>query len=138
MGRADLREAQMAGANLYMADLTGASMAGANLESANLAGANLAGADLRGANLRGTNLLVADLHSTILHGTTLLETRGLSPQQLQTAIYDSTTIIDNAKDLALAASPEKEARSAISEPAENETTQRMPVLKKAAQTETAV
>lgn len=94
MGRADLREANLIEANLYMADLSGAILSGANLERANLVGANLSGADLRGANLSGANLLVADLHEAILHGATLLNVNNLSPEQLQTAIYDSTTSID--------------------------------------------
>lgn len=94
IGRADLREANLIEANLYMADLSGAILTGANLERANLIGVNLSGADLRGANLSGANLLVADLHEAILHGATLLNVNNLSPEQLQTAIYDSTTSID--------------------------------------------
>lgn len=144
MGRADLREAQLMGANLYMADLTGASLAGANLAGANLAGANMCAADLRGANLRGTNLLVADLHNAILHGATLLETRGLSLQQLQTAIYDTTTSID--KNIFTTPSPLPDGPvtpselqhtayetappdTGVSEPADNEITLRMPILR---------
>ncbi|HET8840573.1 MAG TPA: pentapeptide repeat-containing protein [Ktedonobacteraceae bacterium] len=94
MGRADLREANLIEANLYMADLSGAILTGANLERANLVGANLTGADLRGANLSGANLLVADMHEAILHGATLLNVNNLGQEQLQTAIYDSTTSID--------------------------------------------
>jgi type II secretory pathway pseudopilin PulG len=94
MGRADLRDAQLTDANLHMADLAGASLTGANLEGANLTGANLAGADLRGANLSGANFLVADLHQAILHGANFSGARNLSSLQLQTAIYDSSTIID--------------------------------------------
>lgn len=101
MERADLREADLTEANLYMADLTGASLAGANLERANLTGANLSGADLRGANLANASLLVADLHNAVLHGAVLLGARHLSAQQLQDAIYDSTTVIDSAIDVTL-------------------------------------
>jgi hypothetical protein len=101
MERADLREAQLSEASLYMADLTGASLTGANLQQANLMGANLTGADLRGANLRGSNLMVADLHNAILHGADLTGARNLTPEQLQSAIYDSTTIIDSAIDITL-------------------------------------
>jgi hypothetical protein len=103
--RADLREAQLTDANLYMADLTGACLAGANLEGANLIGANLSGADLRGANLSGANLMVADLHNAILHGATLLQMLNLAPEQLQVAVYDSTTTIDSAIDITLARIP---------------------------------
>ncbi len=99
--RADLREAQLAEATLYMADLTGASLAGANLQRANLIGANLSGADLRGANLSGVNLLVADLHNAVLHGADLTGACNLTPAQLQTAIYDSTTYIDSIIDITL-------------------------------------
>lgn len=101
MERADLREADLTEANLYMADLTGASLAGANLERANLTGANLSGADLRGANLANVSLLVTDLHNAVLHGAVLLGARHLSTQQLQEAIYDSTTVIDSAIDITL-------------------------------------
>ena len=48
---ADLRGANLDGANLHGADLDGA-----NLRGANLHGAYLDGADLRGANLDGANL----------------------------------------------------------------------------------
>src|SRR5579883_1769252 len=101
MERADLREAALTGANLYMADLTGAILTGANLENANLTGANLSNADLRGANLSGASFLVADLHNALLHGAILLGARHLSTQQLHTALYDDTTVIDSSLDLTL-------------------------------------
>ena len=49
--RANLEDANLAGANLASANLERANLAGANLERANLAGANLASANLKGANL---------------------------------------------------------------------------------------
>lgn len=101
MERADLREAQLAGTNLYMADLTGASLTGASLQEACLIGANLSGADLRGADLTAANLMVADLHNAVLHGAKLTGARGLTAEQLQTAIYDSTTVIDSSIDITL-------------------------------------
>jgi len=91
---ADLREAQLAGANFYMADLTGASLAGANLAAANLAGANLTGADLRGAILTGANMLVTDLYKAILNEANLLGAHNLTIEQLNSAIYDKATQID--------------------------------------------
>jgi hypothetical protein len=94
MGRADLRDATLTEANLSMADLSGASLSDANLECSNLVGTNFSGADLRGANLSGANLLVADLHNAILHGAILQNTLNLTLEQLQTSIYDSTTVID--------------------------------------------
>lgn len=101
LDRADLREARLTAVNFSMADLTGASLTGANLQQANLTGANLSGADLRGADLSGANLLVADLHNTVLHGANLSGARNLTPVQLQTAIYDSTTRVDSFIDITL-------------------------------------
>lgn len=91
LGQADLRNAQLKRTNFYMADLSGACLAGANLSGAYLAGANLSGADMRDATLTGANLLVTDLHGAVLIGTNLLGVRNLTPQQLDTAIYDATT-----------------------------------------------
>ncbi|ENJ0300679.1 pentapeptide repeat-containing protein [Salmonella enterica] len=59
--RANLRGADLCGADLRDADLCGANLRDADLCDANLCGAdlcdaNLRGADLRGANLRGANL----------------------------------------------------------------------------------
>ena len=54
--RANLRNA-----NLRYADLYGADLGGANLSYADLSGANLRDADLSGANLSGANLRYADL-----------------------------------------------------------------------------
>lgn len=105
LGQADLREAQLIEANFHMADLCGAVLTGADLEGANLTGANLSGVDLRGANLAGANLLVADLHGALLQGANLVGARNLSPQQLQTALYDSSTLLE----LALAHPSENQA-----------------------------
>lgn len=99
--RADLRETRLVDANLYMADLSGASLTRANLSGADLTGANLSGADLRGADLSGVNLLVADLHNAILHGANLTGARNLEQERLQSAIYDSTTLIDSPIDVTL-------------------------------------
>ena len=49
--RANLREADLRGANLSEANLRGADLHLANLSEANLRGADLRGADLRGADL---------------------------------------------------------------------------------------
>lgn len=94
MGRADLREARLAGTNFYMADLSGATLAGADLSGAILSGANLAGADLRNATFTNANLLVADLHNAVLIGADLRGARNLTPHQLYSAIYDSSTQFD--------------------------------------------
>jgi len=58
---ADLREANLWGANLWGADLREADLRGANLREADLREADLRGANLREADLRGANLRGADL-----------------------------------------------------------------------------
>ena len=148
LGRADLRQANLVGTNLYMADLNGATLTGANLEGANLSGANLSGANLRGANLRGANLLVADLDHAQLREAVLEDTRGLTPEQLRAATYDHTTSIDRTIYTALAphidaesTQPEIPQMSTVTlsdpgapvEPSENETTLRMPLIKRTPQ-----
>ena len=59
--RANLREANLYGADLGRADLRGADLGRADLRGADLRGANLREANLYGADLRGANLGVADL-----------------------------------------------------------------------------
>ena len=86
LSEANLREADLCGADLrgaYLseADLRGADLWGANLSEAILSEANLRGADLRGADLRGAdlseailseaNLSEADLRGAILYGAYL-------------------------------------------------------------------
>ena len=73
---ADLREADLSGANLSgadlrRADLSGADLSGANLRGADLHGADLSEANLRGADLRGANLHGADLNEASLSGADL-------------------------------------------------------------------
>jgi uncharacterized protein YjbI with pentapeptide repeats len=53
---ADLRGAELYGANLRDADLSYADLSGANLRDADLSGAELYGANLRDADLRGAEL----------------------------------------------------------------------------------
>ena len=64
--RADLRNADLRGADLCDANLRGADLCGANLCDADLRGANLRGADLCGADLCGANLRNAVLPAIIL------------------------------------------------------------------------
>ena len=54
--KANLKGADLSGANLIKANLKGADLNGANLSGANLNGANLSGADLSGANLDFSSL----------------------------------------------------------------------------------
>lgn len=91
---ADLREAQLVGTSLFLSDFTEACLSGANLSGADLSGANLTRADLRNSILTDTNLLVADLHGAILIGANLLGARSLTSQQVETAIYNTTTQLD--------------------------------------------
>ena len=59
------------GADLRDANLCGADLRGSNLRCANLCDADLRDADLRGANLYGANLRDADLRGADLRGTDL-------------------------------------------------------------------
>lgn len=66
--RANLRGANLCGADLRRADLRGANLWGADLQKANLCGADLQGANPRGANLQGANLCEANLQGANLQG----------------------------------------------------------------------
>ena len=68
---ADLRDADLHGANLYCANLRGANLRDADLHGADLRGADLRDANLHGANLRGADLRGADLYYANLHGANL-------------------------------------------------------------------
>ncbi|EIB0627983.1 pentapeptide repeat-containing protein [Salmonella enterica] len=69
---ADLRDANLFGANLRGADLRDANLFGANLCGANLCDANLCDADLRGADLRDANLFGANLFGANLPDLTFV------------------------------------------------------------------
>ncbi|EAE6961494.1 pentapeptide repeat-containing protein [Listeria monocytogenes] len=69
--RADLRGADLSGANLRFADLRGADLSGANLRFADLRGADLSGANLRFADLRGADLNNANLSNADLSNVNL-------------------------------------------------------------------
>ncbi|CAI2787739.1 Type III effector pipB2 [Serratia ficaria] len=71
--RADLRDANLCGADLRGADLRDANLCGADLRDANLCGANLCGADLRDANLCGADLRDADLRDADLRDANLCD-----------------------------------------------------------------
>ena len=68
---ADLRDADLRGANLYGANLRDANLRDADLCDANLRDANLRDADLRGANLCDADLRDADLRGANLYGANL-------------------------------------------------------------------
>ena len=69
--RANLRYADLAGADLRSANLTDADLTGADLRSANLTGADLTDADLRSANLTDADLTDADLTGADLRSADL-------------------------------------------------------------------
>ena len=73
---ANLRDANLWGADLQDANLRDADLQDANLRDADLWDANLRGADLRGANLRGANLRGADLRDANLRGANLQDAAG--------------------------------------------------------------
>ena len=83
---ADLPGADLSCANLRGADLSGADLSCANLRGANLFGANLSDADLPGADLSGANLRDADLSGANLRGADL---SGASMDQM---IWDIHTV----------------------------------------------
>ena len=70
---ADLCGADLRGSNLRCANLCDADLRGSNLRCANLRGANLYGADLCDANLRDANLRDADLRGADLRGANLCD-----------------------------------------------------------------
>jgi hypothetical protein len=79
-------------------DLSGTSLAWANLVGADLARANffladLAGVYLFGANLEGASLYETNLEETYLPSTNLAGARGLTQEQVDSAIIDALTIL---------------------------------------------
>ena len=91
--RANLREADLSGADLGGADLrwaslSGADLSGADLREADLRWANLGGADLSGADLRWANLGGADLCGANLCGATGL----LNPSDFFAENFETSNI----------------------------------------------
>jgi len=74
---ADLRRANLSGADLSGADLSRAYLSSADLRRADLSGANLSSADLSGANLSGADLRGADLSRAYLSGADLRGAEGV-------------------------------------------------------------
>jgi pentapeptide repeat protein len=96
LGQANLSNAILVNANLFMADLNGANLADADLSGADLSATNLTNADLSGAILTDTNLLVADLKNANLIGASIEGARNLTQEQLATATLDQTKKIPRA------------------------------------------
>ncbi len=85
-GYADMRGADLSGANLTETQMDRADLKKANLTGADLSEAHLMGVDLTGANLTGTKLYGTDLREANLTGTI-----GLTQEQLNSANLDYET-----------------------------------------------
>lgn len=88
---ADLREVDLSFANLCEADLCGADLSRANLSGANLCEANLRKADLCGADLSFAKLYEADLCGADLCGANLLEADLREAENLDAAYWNIMT-----------------------------------------------
>lgn len=107
----DLRQESIRGARLFLAtlnnvnleggDLQECVLVGSSMEGAILRGANLQQADLRDSNMKGADLTNADLRGANLHGATLWDVNlsgadlscatGLTQEQLNFTVRDTTT-----------------------------------------------
>ena len=76
---ADLRNANLSGANLSGADLRYANLSGANLSGADLYNAKLSGADLYNANLSGADLYNTNLSGADLRNANLCNAENIPP-----------------------------------------------------------
>lgn len=83
--------------NLKEANLAGADISGAWLHSVNLRGANLAGANLKDAKLINVNLKKANLQGVILAGATMVNI-ALDGSDLKNANLERVCIIDVSCD----------------------------------------
>lgn len=91
LAKADLRRAHLENSDLRGADLRWADLSGAHLERARLSNADLRGADLRDADLTGAQLYGANLQQARIHGARLFGVLGLTTEQIETAIAESST-----------------------------------------------
>jgi len=94
--QANFTNAELSGANFFNAKMKGANFHQANLTEAFLIRSDLTGAILAGVNFRGALLGEADLGKAILNwarlsGASLRSAKGITWEQLLTAIYDETT-----------------------------------------------
>ena len=113
LSNADLSNADLSNAILLWADLRNANLEGADLTNANLTHANLRNADLSNADLRDANLLYADLSNADLRNADLTRTKGLTREQIESAIIDKNTklpeYLEHLKEELLQAQKEREA-----------------------------
>jgi uncharacterized protein YjbI with pentapeptide repeats len=89
--RADLTWADVKESFVYEADLQGANLQNADLRGVDFTGSNLTGANLKGARLDGANFENANLNQANLSGTSLTAAKGLTIEQIKTALTDSAT-----------------------------------------------
>jgi len=97
---ADLSGANLRYANLRYADLSGADLGGADLRYADLRGADLRGANLRDANLRYANLRYADLHGANISDADLRYAIG-NMREIKSAQFDQWAVTWSADVLAI-------------------------------------
>jgi hypothetical protein len=85
--RAELRYANLSGADLMGANLQGVDLGGASLQEAELRHANLSGSSLGGANLSGADLMGANLSGSSLYDANL-SGAGLLSVNLENVTWD--------------------------------------------------
>lgn len=93
--RANLTEAFLENANFYGADFTQALLDGASIKNSNFELAKFKEANLSNADLTGCNLSEADLERTQLYGANLQKTKGLTKEQLRSALINKETKLPN-------------------------------------------
>jgi uncharacterized protein YjbI with pentapeptide repeats len=91
LGGALLNGAQLRDANFLRARLPGAYFKGAELSGAYFRAAQLQRADFRSARLQDADFRSAQLQGANFSGVDLTQTRGLSQEQLDSAICDEGT-----------------------------------------------
>ena len=100
LDKKNLSNYQLAGADLQGASFWEFNLRGANLQGANLENAQMHPANFTGANLRFTNLKGAQFYDSIVKGADFRGAKGLTREQLQSAILDEhTKLPDEFKDL---------------------------------------
>lgn len=109
VGRADMTEADLSGAKMTGADLTNTILYGANLtsvkanliilEGAKVREANFTGADLSNGNLSGLDLSGVNFENAILKGTDFTRANLGNALNLNSTIFDNTTIWPDSSSL---------------------------------------
>ena len=100
MGKIDLEQALLDGADLSHSDLSEANLTGASLKGVNLSGTNLSGANLSGANLTDTDL------SQCIHNMLTTWPDGVRPDQFATTL-DEASLSEMVEELTSREVPRK-------------------------------